>query len=187
MIDTTEPSRGYMPKAVKTNWGTPRHIFDPLHAEFKFTLDVCAEEWNHKCHTYFNEEMDGLKQSWAGHTCWCNPPYGAKEISKWLKKAWQESTGGTRTVLLLPNTTDVKWFHEFVWVEELHATHANVQLRFFKGRISFDKPPGFPTSEDNSNVKGSILVIVNPVENKPKEAWRTYSEEDAEESKIAKL
>ena len=34
-------------------WATPQDLFDELNAEFAFTLDVCAEEYNAKCERYF--------------------------------------------------------------------------------------------------------------------------------------
>ena len=30
------------------NWSTPQDFFDKLNDEFHFTLDVCADENNHK-------------------------------------------------------------------------------------------------------------------------------------------
>ena len=45
-------------------WGTPQNFFDKLNDEFHFTLDPCADEFNHKCDTYFTEEQDGLIQNW---------------------------------------------------------------------------------------------------------------------------
>ena len=42
------------------NWETPQDFFDKLNAEFHFDLDVCADESNHKCDTYYTKEQDGL-------------------------------------------------------------------------------------------------------------------------------
>lgn len=47
-------------------WATPQEFFDELNREFNFNLDPCADETNHKCETYFDEAIDGLKQSWGG-------------------------------------------------------------------------------------------------------------------------
>ena len=46
--------------------GDPPQVFDPLNAEFGFTLDPCATAANAKCAKYFTEADDGLTQSWAG-------------------------------------------------------------------------------------------------------------------------
>ena len=48
------------------NWATPQDFFDRLDQEFRFDLDPCADEENHKCETYFTKEDDGLAQSWGG-------------------------------------------------------------------------------------------------------------------------
>jgi phage N-6-adenine-methyltransferase len=80
-------------------WATPQAFFDRLNDEFKFTLDPCATAENKKCDKYFTEEEDGLKQSWAGHRVFMNPPYGRK-IGFWIKKAFEEAGGG-RTLLSL--------------------------------------------------------------------------------------
>lgn len=72
-------------------WATPQDFFDELNEEFHFTLDPCADEFNHKCARYFTKEQDGLVQDWSGETVFCNPPYG-REIGKWVKKAFDSVT-----------------------------------------------------------------------------------------------
>lgn len=41
------------------HWATPPEVFDPLHAEFKFTLDPCATPETAKCSRYFVENENG--------------------------------------------------------------------------------------------------------------------------------
>ena len=152
--------RAYMPKSLATNWATPRSVFDPLNQEFKFDLDVCAEPWNAKSATFYTVEQDGLKQPWNG-ACWCNPPYGARNITQWLAKGQAELVCGNASVVvyLLPNTTDVVWFHTYVWDDKKHATRPGIGLRFIKGRVIFDPPPSY-TGDNPGNVKGSIVVVM---------------------------
>ena len=88
-MSNSEP-RGYMPKAQSVEWGTPQALFDKLHAEFDFTLDVAASKLNHKCERYFTKEQDGLKQDWAGERCFMNPPYGYA-LKHWVAKAYRET------------------------------------------------------------------------------------------------
>jgi len=40
------------------DWATPQSLFDALHREFSFTLDVCATPTNAKCARYFTAECD---------------------------------------------------------------------------------------------------------------------------------
>ena len=127
---------GYIASAVRSDWETPRELFQALDAEFHFTLDVCATEKNHKCERYFTPEQDGLSQNWGGQVCWCNPPYG-REIADWVKKATESSA---TVVMLLPARTDTKWFHDFVY--------GKAEVRFLRGRVRFvgaDAAAPFPS------------------------------------------
>ena len=74
-------------------WSTPQDFFDELNEEFGFTLDPCADEFNHKCEKYFTKEQNGLLQSWEGETVFCNPPYG-REIGVWVQKCFLEVESG---------------------------------------------------------------------------------------------
>ena len=108
-------------------WATPQSLFNTLQAEFRFTLDVCANADNAKCRDFFAEEQDGLSQEWAG-TCWMNPPYG-REIGRWVEKAYQSAKKGATVVCLLPARTDTHWWHDYV----SRAT----EIRLYKGRLKF--------------------------------------------------
>ncbi len=50
----------------KMDWATPQEFYDKLDSEFHFTLDPCADEFNHKCDKYFTEKENGLEQCWGG-------------------------------------------------------------------------------------------------------------------------
>lgn len=112
------------------NWSTPQDFFDKLNDEFHFTLDVCADENNHKCEHYYTKEIDGLSRPWIG-TIWCNPPYGRK-IGEWVRHAYFSSHIGSATVvMLLPARTDTRWFHDYIY------NKSNTEIRFIKGRLKF--------------------------------------------------
>ena len=112
----------------KMTWGTPQKLFDTLNAEFHFTLDPCADDFNHKCDKYYTEVDDGLSKDWGTETVFCNPPYG-REIGKWVKKC-SEHRG--LAVMLIPARTDTKWFHDYIWMQD------NVSVSFLPGRIKFE-------------------------------------------------
>lgn len=110
-------------------WETPAEFFRALDAIYKFTLDACATEENHKCAKYYTKKEDGLKQDWSGETVWMNPPYG-REIKKWVEKAEKEGRKtNTRVVCLLPARTDTAWFHDHVL--------GKARIQFIRGRIRF--------------------------------------------------
>jgi site-specific DNA-methyltransferase (adenine-specific) len=116
----------------KQDWATPRSFFEAIHAEYSFTVDVCAASYNKLLPVYFGEggvEPDGLKASWVAHggRAFCNPPY--EDIEAWMQKAIEEAAQGCLSVFLVPANTDTKWFH----------TYAKLGLiDFIKGRLSFE-------------------------------------------------
>ena len=112
------------------DWSTPQDFFDELNAEFGFTLDPCADEFNHKCNKYFTEGEDGLLQDWGGEIVFCNPPYG-KAIKDWVRKAYIEGCKpNTTVVLLIPARTDTAYFHDYIY-------HEAKEIRFIRGRLKF--------------------------------------------------
>ena len=114
----------------KNYWETPQTFFDELNKEFNFTLDVASTHENAKTKNYFTIESDGLSNKWEGNV-FCNPPYG-KEISLWVKKAYEESlTNNGVIVLLLPARTDTRYWHDYIFGKAK-------EIRFLKGRLKFE-------------------------------------------------
>ena len=112
----------------KDDWETPRELFDALNQEFQFTLDVASSHNNALCRKHYTKEENGLAQSWAGETVWCNPPYG-REAQAWIAKASEEAGNGVTTVMLLPARTDTIAFHRYIYHK--------AEVRFLKGRLHF--------------------------------------------------
>lgn len=96
------------------HWSTPKEIYEALHREFKFNCDPCPLNGN-----------DGLSIDW-GTSTFCNPPYS--EISKWIKKGYEEHLKGKTIVFLIPSRTDTRWWHDYCMKGE---------IRFIKGRLKF--------------------------------------------------
>ena len=126
-------------------WATPDHIFEELHEEFSFDLDVCASPENKKCKRFFTEYDEAMFQQWNGKI-WCNPPYG-REIGKWIEKGLFSVEQGIAkvAVYLLPARTNTKWFHELV-------LPSASEIRFIKGRLKFG-------GSENSAPFPSVVVI----------------------------
>ncbi len=125
-------------------WATPKKLFDELNAIHNFTLDVCANAENTKCDKYFDIEINGLTQNWGKHVCWMNPPYG-REISAWMKKAYESSRQGAKVVCLVPSRTDTNWWHDFA---------KKGDIEFLRGRLKFG-------DQKNSAPFPSAIVIFN--------------------------
>ena len=110
-------------------WGTPDNIYNKLNRKYKFTLDPCATNQNHKCPKYYTMMDDGLSKAWKDEVVFVNPPYG--NIGTWVKKAAEESiNNGALVVLLIPARTDTKYWHDYI-MKYASAIH------FIKGRLKF--------------------------------------------------
>lgn len=110
-------------------WYTPPEVFDPLHSEFGFTLDVCAAgPQAARLPNFLSPADNGLTLSWRPYRCWMNPPYG-RAIVPWVKKA---AEAATLVVGLLPARTDTAWFHDYVL--------GKAEIRFMRGRVRFINP-----------------------------------------------
>jgi phage N-6-adenine-methyltransferase len=116
----------------KEDWETPDKLFRMLDDEFHFTLDVCANEVNHKTPDYMNKEFDALQKDWYG-ICWMNPPYG-KNISKWVKKAYES---GKTVVCLLPVRSDTKWWQEYCMNGEVRLIDKRLKFKGSNNMATF--------------------------------------------------
>lgn len=130
------------------NWSTPQDFFDKLNEEFNFTLDPCADDFNHKCEKYYTKEQDGLAQDWSGESVFCNPPYG-RDISKWVRKCFEEVYNGKckLAVMLIHARTDTKWFHDYIY--------HRAEVRFVRGRLKFGG------SKENAPFPSMVVVFRN--------------------------
>jgi site-specific DNA-methyltransferase (adenine-specific) len=128
------------------DWETPSEVYEPLDAEFHFTLDPCAYPTTAKCARFFTVEDDGLRQSWAGERVFMNPPYG-KGMADWTAKA---ATSGALVVGLLPAQVDSLWWHRDVLA-------AGAEVRYIRGRVRFKVGDGY-----NSPFTPILIVVWRP-------------------------
>lgn len=115
--------------SLRSDWRTPKALYQGLDAEFHFDFDPCPA----------NPKFDGLKVGWQ-QSNFVNPPYG-RDIGRWFAKAWEEYQKGKTVVFLVPSRTDTKWWHQYC----MKAT----EIRFIKGRLYFDDGDGrapFPSA-----------------------------------------
>jgi len=127
-----------MDKQNFKNWETPHYILDVVKNALgiaHFHIDVAASIENAKASTYIDEGMNGLVSSWNPQNlklnyAWCNPPY--KNIGAWVDKAMEEAFENVNTVMLLPSSTDTKWFHKL--------RRYDCGIGFVEGRIKFYDP-----------------------------------------------
>jgi DNA N-6-adenine-methyltransferase (Dam) len=160
---------------------TPPDVFDPLHREFRFTLDVCAARHNAKCARYFSlgpapeiDErqcrlwpelfvgdadalaFDGLAQPWPAHeTIWCNPPFS--NIEPWVVKA--HSCAATVVMLLPANRTEQPFWQGYIEpVRDMPASI--VRTRFLeKRRVFRNRGLAISNSRSRNPPFGIVIVI----------------------------
>ncbi len=132
---------------------TTPEIFDPLHAEFGFTIDVAAADHNAKLPRYYTRAQDGLAQDWSGEIVWCNPPYSS--IRPWVAKAWRSAC---TTVMLVPaNRTEQRWWQDLV--EPYRDRGLGLTTRFLAGRLRFIAPGANGIGPDERPPFGCVLLV----------------------------
>ncbi len=158
----------------RADWETPPELFMKYHRQYNYTIDVCANETNHKLPNWMGPFRyavtgergftDGLAHTWT-ERCWCNPPYQDPEAAckpnckkkkcqerghhvteyqpgtiDWVKKAYDSVfVQGTAELvtLLLPARTDTKWYHTYIWDDEIGWFRPGVIVDFLPGRVKF--------------------------------------------------
>ena len=109
----------------------PPRVFERLHHEYDFTLDVAGEKNAHRAPTYFSQVEDGRVCQWrTGElgTAWCCPHFGSP--AEWLGKAMYETRFGgfcNRAVLLFPATLADGWLTEAMTMAEIHLFDGPLQ------------------------------------------------------------
>jgi hypothetical protein len=138
---------------------TPPDVYDPLHAEFGFTLDVAAARHNAKCKRYYAlgpstpperrqgqlfptsligdpEALgyDGLAHEWStGEVIWCNPPFS--DLEPWIAKA--RHCAATVVMLLPANRSEQPAWQEHIEPFRDGRAPGGPEVRFLPGRRSF--------------------------------------------------
>ncbi len=143
--------------APQSEFSSPDWLFDHFDKKlnFNFTLDVCATPENAKCKKFFTIDDDGLsQQSWAGETCWMNPPYHRHIIGSWVERAFFESRQPDTTVVCLLRTSfrDYGWWKKFCLLGRLDFIHPFVR---------------FQRSDGEGSALIDVVVIVFGIKYKP--------------------
>ena len=129
---------------------TPPCVFDPLNAEFQFTLDAASSHQNRKCDQYCTLEgrfyvgpgcvglvsvsrQNGLETTWTGERVWLNPPFSL--LLPWVEKAWDDRADVV-CILLPNNRQEQPFWQDFI---EPHRDRAGSILttRFLRRRRPF--------------------------------------------------
>jgi site-specific DNA-methyltransferase (adenine-specific) len=121
------------------DWAAPDWLFDALDAEFHFSIDAAASPHNAKCRRFFTEEEDGLAQDWGRETVWINPPWSARVMALWVRKAHEASRKGATVVVLMPLWVAYEWFDTYCV--------AHGEIRYISGQVYFHGAIGTITKD----------------------------------------
>lgn len=149
----THPQQG--PKASVDDRATDPLFFAKLDRAYHFTVDVAASPHNAKVDRFYTVDQNGLEQSWANETVWCNPPYST--IRPWVEKAWRECERAEEIVMILPaNRTEQVWWQELV--EPWRDRGWGLTAQFLPGRIRFIAPGADRIGENERPPFGCVLL-----------------------------
>jgi len=154
------------------DWCTPDDLFQELHKEFHFNIDLCATTHNSKCmyfcENYFdNEIVCSVADNWLVDylefgeedepiiTAFMNPPYS--NPYPFLEKAWEKDSFEFKIVCLVKCDPSTKWWALF-WDYKLNCPKAGCEVRFFPKRIKFHEPSG---KSSTAAPFPSALIIMN--------------------------
>jgi hypothetical protein len=125
---------------------TPPCVFDPLHAEFNFTLDAAASKVNHKVDYFCTLEgtrdwrvgtefdpRNGLEYPWQFERVWLNPPFS--NLLPWVQKAWHDPS--ELVCMLLPNNRQEQPFWQDLIEPYRDRPGSILTTRFLRKRRPF--------------------------------------------------
>jgi phage N-6-adenine-methyltransferase len=150
------------PDDERDEWRTPPHIFQLAQGYWgSYDLDAAATADNALCLNWLGPGSDlgedALQVCWgdvADHA-WCNPPYSPGLLGAFVSyaRAQVDTTDLRAATLLLPATTDVRWFHDHIW--RVDRPRPGVVVVFLTPRVKFLRPDGSVSTRPHG---GSMLV-----------------------------
>jgi site-specific DNA-methyltransferase (adenine-specific) len=143
--------------SASDEWSTPKDLFDRLHAEFDFEIDLAATAENTKCSSFFSKKSNSLEKDWGGvfDRGWLNPPYSRGLCGQFIEKAARQRRRGFLTVMLLAARTDTKAFHTHLYNAETWHPRPGVEIRLLPGRLKFG-------GSTNAAPFPSMIVVFRP-------------------------
>lgn len=158
-------------------------LWTTLHREYGFNVDLAADVNNRKTPLFLYEGFSALDRDWTleeflnaavytnshaydvalakldiearGVKAFSNPPYKPKgTIDTWLRKAIEQCEKGVWSGWLIPMSSSVGWFNDFVIPFGQWTT--------FDGRIAFIDPLATADSERNSPKQDNLWVVFDP-------------------------
>lgn len=145
------PFKSRTPEDERDVYQTPLELYcNLLYLYGPFEVDGAANAKNHITPRWFGpggEMEDALSGNWGeiGQEIkvFINPPWSRGNIYKFVAYASkQHAEGRALTTLLLPATTDVAWFHDFVWDATKEEFFPWLRVHFISPRVAYVRPDG---------------------------------------------
>lgn len=137
---------------------TPHWLFDLLNERVevltgqRFQLDAAAAGWNAKCADYFDEQTDALSRDWSDwDVIFCNPPYSASLIERFVERALHAAEHGSTVVLLLPSWPGYGWFQEL---------KRRGQMQDVIGPVAFEDHDGSEVVPNSGRKTSGIVAVI---------------------------
>jgi len=123
-------------------WQTPDDLYEKLHEEFNFEVDLCAKQNNTKCQNWSEDIALFVEseQSDKYNQFWINPPYSRGNIDEamsYVCKLHEEGKIITGLVRLDPTA---KWFKKFVDGVASEVRLLDKRIRFKGASASYNFP-----------------------------------------------
>lgn len=151
------------PPSATDDWFTPLSLWEPLHREFGFTVDVSPHPEAPVTRAIGKHLAEGIWTEWTGRV-WNNPPFS--QCGAWAEKALREigREGGPEFVVqLMPATrTDQRWWAECIepyrdWPHR--RAPFRLATRFLEKRPRFGFP-GDPSGEHSVCPRFGCVLLV---------------------------
>lgn len=138
-------------KFDKDTYPTSLSLFNPVHAEFGFTIDGAALPHNAKLERYVTPEMDYLTYPLQNERIFINPPFS--DPLSFIKRSVELFENyNCLVVMLLPVDISTEWFSLI--------TQKATEIRFIVGgRVKFLNGE---TGKYVDVCRGNVIAIFNP-------------------------
>lgn len=128
-------------------YGTPPELVDMARSvmgDIELDPASCSEanERFVRAMRFYDEEIDGLRQSWATPALWLNPPYSGRGAYEFARKFAEEASGIFQAVVLVNSATGTRAFR--------YLFDSCDAICFCNRRIQFLDPSGLRSQSNNS-------------------------------------
>jgi phage N-6-adenine-methyltransferase len=146
------PQNSNTPEDERDLYQTPPDLFEGLSKIYgPFQIDGAANAHNHLLPLWMGPGSEHHENALIGDwdvpgvetKIFINPPWSRGSIYSFVRKATEQHAKGTAlATLLLPATTEVAWFHDFVWDSRRQAFYPWLRIFFIAPRVSYIRPSG---------------------------------------------